>query len=95
MTAKDVRETSAPLRLDGSYGEGGGQILRSALALSLLTGRAVEIVNIRAGRPNPGLQAQHLHVARGALGQRQQRARLQGGGAVQARHEERQTRPKA
>lgn len=66
MTAKDVRETSAPLRLDGSYGEGGGQILRSALALSLLTGRAVEIVNIRAGRPNPGLQAQHLKAVEAA-----------------------------
>jgi len=46
--------------LDGSYGEGGGQILRSALSLSVLTGRAFEIVNIRAGRPNPGLAPQHL-----------------------------------
>jgi RNA 3'-terminal phosphate cyclase (ATP) len=48
------------LLIDGSYGEGGGQVLRSALALSALTGQAVRIEQIRAGRPNPGLQAQHL-----------------------------------
>lgn len=48
------------IRIDGSFGEGGGQILRSAVALSCLTGRAVEITNIRANRPKPGLAAQHL-----------------------------------
>ena len=37
------------LTIDGSLGEGGGQILRTSLALSLVTGRAVRIVNIRAG----------------------------------------------
>ncbi len=47
--------------IDGSYGEGGGQILRTAVALSVITGRAVKIVNIRANRPNPGLRPQHLH----------------------------------
>ncbi len=52
--------------LDGSYGEGGGQILRSALALSALTGRPVRVENIRARRPNPGLQAQHLSAVRAA-----------------------------
>jgi RNA 3'-terminal phosphate cyclase (ATP) len=46
--------------LDGSAGEGGGQILRSALALSLLTGRPFRLHNIRARRPKPGLQPQHL-----------------------------------
>lgn len=46
--------------VDGSYGEGGGQILRSALALSVVTQRPIKVVNIRAKRPNPGLQAQHL-----------------------------------
>lgn len=46
--------------LDGSYGEGGGQILRTALALSVLTKQSFEIKNIRASRPNPGLSAQHL-----------------------------------
>jgi len=48
------------LRIDGSFGEGGGQILRSALSLSLLTNRAFEIENIRAGREKPGLRPQHL-----------------------------------
>ncbi len=52
--------------LDGSYGEGGGQILRSALALSALTGRPVRVENIRARRPNPGLQAQHLSAVKAA-----------------------------
>ena len=50
----------ALLALDGSQGEGGGQILRSALALSLLTGTPFRIDNIRAGRARPGLMRQHL-----------------------------------
>jgi RNA 3'-terminal phosphate cyclase (ATP) len=48
------------LTIDGSYGEGGGQILRTALALSAVLDRPVLIEKIRAGRRNPGLQAQHL-----------------------------------
>lgn len=48
------------LTIDGSYGEGGGQILRTALALSTVLDRPVMIEKIRAGRKNPGLQAQHL-----------------------------------
>ena len=48
------------IRIDGSHGEGGGQILRTAIALSCLTGEAVEVYNIRANRPKPGLAAQHL-----------------------------------
>jgi RNA 3'-terminal phosphate cyclase (ATP) len=48
------------LVLDGSTGEGGGQILRTSLALSLITGTAFRIENIRAGRPRPGLMRQHL-----------------------------------
>ncbi|ACB39854.1 RNA 3'-terminal phosphate cyclase [Pyrobaculum neutrophilum] len=48
------------VRIDGSYGEGGGQILRTSIALSALLGKPVEIVNIRAKRANPGLQPQHL-----------------------------------
>jgi len=51
---------SAVLTIDGSYGEGGGQIVRTALALSAILGRPIELVNIRAGRKNPGLQPQHL-----------------------------------
>ncbi|BBA37163.1 RNA 3'-terminal-phosphate cyclase [Methylocaldum marinum] len=46
--------------IDGSYGEGGGQILRTTLCLSAITGRAVHIENIRARRKKPGLAAQHL-----------------------------------
>ena len=46
--------------IDGSDGEGGGQMLRSSLTLSILTGKPFKLVNIRAGRPKPGLAAQHL-----------------------------------
>lgn len=47
------------VRIDGAQGEGGGQILRTSLSLSALTGQKVEIYNIRAGRKRPGLAAQH------------------------------------
>lgn len=52
--------------IDGSYGEGGGQILRSSLALSALTGKPLRIVNIRANRQKPGLRPQHLTAVRAA-----------------------------
>lgn len=48
------------VEIDGSYGEGGGQILRTSVALAAVLGRPVRINNIRAGRPQPGLAAQHL-----------------------------------
>ena len=48
------------LRIDGSYGEGGGQILRTAISLATALGKSVEIYNIRANRPRPGLRPQHL-----------------------------------
>ena len=48
------------IQLDGRYGEGGGALVRTALALSTLTGKSFEVKDIRAGRPNPGLKAQHL-----------------------------------
>src|SRR5271157_3218346 len=54
------------LELDGSFGEGGGQILRTSLALSLLTGKPFHLRNVRAGRPKPGLQPQHLMSVRAA-----------------------------
>lgn len=50
--------------IDGSLGEGGGQILRSTLALSMCTGTAVRIENIRAGRRKSGLLRQHLACVR-------------------------------
>ena len=46
--------------IDGSYGEGGGQVLRTSLTLSALLKEPVRIENIRAKRPKPGLAAQHL-----------------------------------
>jgi RNA 3'-terminal phosphate cyclase (ATP) len=48
------------IRIDGSSGEGGGQILRSSLSLSLATGKAFRIENVRAKRERPGLLRQHL-----------------------------------
>ena len=54
------------LEIDGSYGEGGGQILRTALSLSCLTGWAFSIVNIRRQRRKPGLMPQHLAAVRAA-----------------------------
>ncbi len=54
------------IRIDGSRGEGGGQIVRSALALSLVTGRPFTIDNIRARRSRPGLMRQHLTAVQAA-----------------------------
>jgi RNA 3'-terminal phosphate cyclase (ATP) len=54
------------IELDGSMGEGGGQILRTSLALSLLFGKPFHLFNIRAGRTKPGLQPQHLMSVRAA-----------------------------
>lgn len=54
------------INIDGSYGEGGGQILRTALALSLVTGQSFRIGNIRAGRKKPGLMRQHLTAVNAA-----------------------------
>jgi RNA 3'-terminal phosphate cyclase (ATP) len=57
---------SSIVHLDGSQGEGGGQILRTSLALSLLTGKSFHLHNVRAGRTRPGLQPQHLACVRAA-----------------------------
>ena len=48
------------IEIDGSFGEGGGQILRSSLALAMVTGTPLRIVNIRAARSKSGLRRQHL-----------------------------------
>uniref|UniRef100_A0A7J3YTG0 RNA 3'-terminal phosphate cyclase n=1 Tax=Ignisphaera aggregans TaxID=334771 RepID=A0A7J3YTG0_9CREN len=52
------------LVVDGSFGEGGGQILRTAIGLAAALGKPVKVVNIRAKRKNPGLQPQHLTAVR-------------------------------
>lgn len=57
---------SDPVLVDGSRGEGGGQILRTSLTLSAWLGRPFEISGIRASRPRPGLAAQHLTAVRAA-----------------------------
>lgn len=52
--------------IDGSHGEGGGQVLRTALSLSMLTAEALQIERIRSGRGKPGLRPQHLTCVRAA-----------------------------
>src|SRR4051812_47105997 len=66
---------STTVELDGSRGEGGGQILRTSLALSLLTGKPFHLAHVRAGRAKPGLQPQHLQsvLAAAAVGKAQLR----------------------
>jgi RNA 3'-terminal phosphate cyclase (ATP) len=54
------------IHIDGFQGEGGGQIVRSSLALALVTGRTVKIDRIRAGREKPGLMRQHLTAVEAA-----------------------------
>lgn len=54
------------VEIDGSLGEGGGQVLRSAISLATLQSRPVHIFNIRAGRARPGLKRQHLACIRAA-----------------------------
>src|SRR5687768_5506106 len=54
------------IEIDGSEGEGGGQILRSSLSLAICTQQATRITNIRANREKPGFLRQHLTVAKAA-----------------------------
>jgi RNA 3'-terminal phosphate cyclase (ATP) len=67
-TLREARRTVSTrlVMLDGSRGEGGGQILRTALTLSLLTGRPFRILRIRANRDKPGLRPQHLKAVESA-----------------------------
>jgi RNA 3'-terminal phosphate cyclase (ATP) len=64
--AISARKGSTMLTIDGSYGEGGGQLVRTSLALSAITGQPVRIEKIRAGRRKPGLAPQHLTGVRAA-----------------------------
>jgi RNA 3'-terminal phosphate cyclase (ATP) len=61
-----MENTMQKIIIDGSLGEGGGQILRTALSLSMITGTPFAIENIRAGRKKPGLLAQHLVAVKAA-----------------------------
>ncbi len=63
---EEIGEPDEPLVIDGSSGEGGGQILRSSLALSLVTGKPFRIERIRSKRSRPGLLRQHLTAVRAA-----------------------------
>lgn len=71
-----LAESARLVHVDGSLGEGGGQVLRTSLSLAILTGRPVRLTNIRARRSKPGLMAQHLKAveAAGAVSQ----ARIEG-----------------
>ena len=55
------------ITIDGSEGEGGGQVVRNACALSLVTGQPFRIANIRGGRAKPGLMRQHVTAVEAAL----------------------------
>jgi RNA 3'-terminal phosphate cyclase (ATP) len=57
---------SGMVEIDGAMGEGGGQVLRTALSLSVITGRPLQLYNIRAKRTPPGLKPQHLQAVRAA-----------------------------
>jgi RNA 3'-terminal phosphate cyclase (ATP) len=61
-----ANQHAGPLELQGDEGEGGGQILRSALSLSLITGRPFHLTRVRANRKPSGLRPQHLACVRGA-----------------------------
>jgi len=64
MRENGVKRAVEPLHVDGAYGEGGGQLVRTALALAAITGRGARLDRIRARCKTPGLRAQHLTAVR-------------------------------
>lgn len=67
ITVEAISNPKLPMiQIDGSYGEGGGQVLRTSLSLAAITGNSIQINNIRAKRQKPGLAAQHLTAVRAA-----------------------------
>ena len=62
----EIHDIAGIVTIDGAHGEGGGQVLRTALTVSTVTSRALRVVNIRAKRRKPGLLPQHLSAARAA-----------------------------
>lgn len=61
-----ISQTQSLLSIGGSLGEGGGQVLRTSLALALITGRPFTVTHIRSRRSKPGLMAQHLKAVEAA-----------------------------
>jgi len=72
-----------PVDIDGSRGEGGGQILRTSLALAIITNRKLRMKRIRAGRKRPGLQPQHLACVKAAARLCNGRATAPGGAELE------------
>jgi RNA 3'-terminal phosphate cyclase (ATP) len=66
QSAERGATVTTPIEVDAAMGEGGGQVLRSALSLSLLSGRASRLSRIRANQDRPGLRPQHLAAVRAA-----------------------------
>ena len=64
QTEIELGHTVIMINIDGAHGEGGGQIVRTALAMSALTGQVLHLYNIRGHRPKPGLMAQHLQAVK-------------------------------
>jgi RNA 3'-terminal phosphate cyclase (ATP) len=81
------------IEIDGSFGEGGGQILRTSLALALLTGKAFHLRNVRARRNKPGLQPQHLKSVEAAAAVGQARTRGTSRGSTDLTFEPGEVRP--